>query len=346
LTGLQADFSTEFFNRDFSRETMESKSPRDWRPARASAGTRSGAPTRREEFPPLPPQLRLGDKLGEYRLVREIWSSGSSAVFAAARETDERSVALKVLSSHLSLQSVAVMRFRAEAALAARVTHGAIVSVLGSGRSRDHDYYAMRLESGATLADLSASPLCDEARFADLALRFAVLIGGVAQLHRHGIVHRDIKPSNVLLDAEGCLVLADFGSALDRHSPEPLLEECLGGTVLYMSPEQLSPGADPYDPAGDVYSLGATLYEVCAGNPPFPEELSDADLARLKVTRLPPAPRHWNHRIPLGLEGIIRQAIDADPSRRYASAEAMAWDLVRFSSRKRGSVRGTARANY
>jgi serine/threonine-protein kinase len=247
---------------------------------------------------------------------------------------------VKVLLPQLAASPPQVSRFRAEAAMAERVGHPSILPIYGSGRDGEHCYYAMRLEKGTTLDDWSseASLHRDEAFFVDLATRFAAVARAVDAIHRQGIVHRDVKPSNILIDAEGNLVLIDFGSALDRNDRDPVLEEFEGGTVLYMSPEQLTPGADPYDPAGDIYSLGLTLYEAATGAPPFPH-CADEELARLKLTRLPPPPRHWNHYIPLGLEAIIRQAIDVNRRLRYDSAELMARDLERFTSRKRGSGR-------
>jgi serine/threonine protein kinase len=320
----------------------------DFRPPDALGGSRwtaSGllrprAPaTRRATFPALPPGLRPGDRLGGYRLVREIASGGSSTVFEA-EERSGRRVALKILLAPLGVREVEVSRFRTEAALAERVVHPAILPIYGSDRQDGHYFYAMRLESGRTADDLSSEAALhqDEEFFVELAANFASLARAVSALHHAGIVHRDIKPANLLIDAEGRLVLADFGSALDRDLRDTALEGCPGGTPPYMSPEQLAPGADLYDFAGDIYALGMSLYESATGVLPFPRSGAQ-ELARLKLSRSPPPPRDWNHHIPLGLEAIIREAIEPLPRLRYPSAEEMADDLERFASRKRGSGR-------
>jgi serine/threonine-protein kinase len=117
-----------------------------------------------------------------------------------------------------------------------------------------------------------------------------------------------------------------------------MLEAALWGTSRYMSPEQFSPGADPYSPANDIYALGLSLYEVICGVSPFPR-CSDEEMARQKLTRLPQAPRHFNPAAPLGLEAIIRRAIEPRPSLRYPTADTLAADLERFAEKKRGHRR-------
>jgi serine/threonine protein kinase len=152
-----------------------------------------------------------------------------------------------------------------------------------------------------------------------------------------GVVHRDVKPENILVGRDGSLILCDFGSALDS-SPSGDDRDELWGTVGYMPPEQLRPGADPRDASMDIYALGLCLYEAVTGSPAFPR-LSGEALVKLKLTRLPPAPRCMDHRVPLGLEAIIRQAIDSEPRLRHSSAAELAEDLERFASGKRGHRR-------
>jgi serine/threonine protein kinase len=197
----------------------------------------------------------------------------------------------------------------------------------------------MRLCSARTLEQAAEESLeqKDPRHYADLAARFASLVRAVAKLHEAGIVHRDIKPANILIDSEGRYLLADFGSAVGASEPAGLGSEC-GGTVLYMSPEQLCPGADPRDPRADIYSLGVTLYEVATGYQPFPL-LADAEVARWKLTRLPPLPRQLNPYLPIALEAMIRQASDPRPDMRHSTAEELARDLERFFCRRRARSR-------
>lgn len=294
--------------------------------------------TRREEYPALPARLRAGDRLDGHLVIRLICGGSHSTILEAMPASGGRPVALKVLGSHLALSSREVDRFRREAELARRVRHPSLLPVYHSGDDRGHYFYAMRLESGRTVEDLVplATESRDESFFAEIAERFVPLARAVHELHRAGVTHRDIKPSNILLDSEGMYVLSDFGSAVDRDRADEEPERDAGGTVLYMSPEQLRPGADLHDPSGDVYSLGMTLYEACTGQTAFPLG-PDAEIARLKVTRLPPPPRRVNPCIPMALDSIIRRSIDTHRSLRFDSADELARELDRFAWRRRTS---------
>ncbi|MBN1443586.1 MAG: serine/threonine protein kinase [Planctomycetes bacterium] len=307
-----------------------------WR--RTAACAAADAPTRREEFPCLPPRLRQGDRVGPYRVVREISSGSHSSVFEAEEIASSRALALKVLSPQLALHETEVRRFRTEAALAERVSHPALLPIYGSGRDENYHYYSMRLEPGGSLDDAITDATFHrrDEFYVEIAERFASVARAVHLVHRQGIVHRDLKPSNILIDAEGCYVVSDFGSALDAIERDRAFERSPGGTVLYMSPRQLVPGASPYDPAGDIYSLGFTLYELATGTSPFPHA-SDEELARLKLTRLPPPPRRLNPHLPMALDAIIRRAIELNPLLGYRSAEELALDLDRFAGRRRAS---------
>jgi serine/threonine-protein kinase len=296
--------------------------------------------TRTEAFPALPARLDAGDSLDGYRLEREIARGATGTVYAARRGQTAEPVALKVLLPHLALVPDALARFEAEAEMAARVRHPNVVQVLGAGEARAHPYYAMRLEGERTLESwiLEAAGERRPAFFREAALLLAGVAHALATLHRRGIVHRDVKPENLLLGARGGLVLADFGSALDARNRVEALERAPWGTVRYLLPEQLRPGADPYDPGIDIHALGLTLYEAATGLSPFPR-VGERHLIRLKLTRLPPAPRQINSRVPLGLDAVIRQAIEVHPRLRYPTAEELADDLERFAEGKRGHRR-------
>ena len=134
------------------------------------------------------------------------------------------------------------------------------------------------------------------------------------------------------------MALSDFGSALDGRNRSPILEHSLWGTLRYMSPEQFGPDPNPYDPRMDIYALGLSLYEVVTGLTPF-QHSSQEELVRLKLTRVPPAPRQVNSKLPLGLEAVIRQAIEPNPRLRYPTSGAFAVDLERFAELKRGHRR-------
>lgn len=295
--------------------------------------------TRKVAFPALPPRIKAGDELGDYRIEGELASGGTATVFAAEETSRNRRVALKVLSSHLVHVPEATTRFLAEAAFAERVEHPSISRVLGSGRVADHYFYAMALQSGDTAERLILdAQRSDEVDFQRLARQFSGVARALELLHANGIIHRDVKPENLLVGSDGELILCDFGSALDANDRSVLLEECLWGTVRYMSPEQLVPGCDPYSPLIDVYGLGLTLYEVVTGSSPFPR-VTEEELVRIKLGRIPPPPRAMNPRLPLGLDAVIRQAIEPSPRLRYGAMGDFAEDLERFAERRRGHRR-------
>jgi serine/threonine protein kinase len=306
-----------------------------------SASGAASEATRVEDFPALPPRLRAGDRLGPYRIGEEIARGATASVYAAdlrdsARAGTRRRAALKVLSAHLTLLPRGVERFRREHELARSVRHDAILPVDERGEAQGHAYFAMPRESGRTLADLGGSDDRTPAFFERTALALSRIADALAALHRARVVHRDVKPENILLAEDGGLRLCDFGSAIDAKDLEDPGE--LWGTVAYLPPEQLRPGFDPADPSMDVYALGLCLYEAATGARAFPRLPAD-ELARFKLGRLPPAPRSVEPAIPLGLEAIIRQAIEPDPRFRHPSAEALASDLERFGSGKRGRGR-------
>ncbi len=295
--------------------------------------------TREIAFPALPPRLKIGDVLGDFRIEREIATGATATVYEVWQHSRERKAALKVLSPHLAVIPQAAARFKSEAALAERVEHPSIIEVYGSGKTKDHYYYALRLESGETAESIiDAFDPGDEAFFHRISSQFAGVARALELLHGQGIIHRDVKPENLLLGRDGELILCDFGSALDSADRSQVLERSLWGTVKYLSPEQFGPYPDPYNPSIDIYALGLTLYEAATGVSPFPR-CSDEELARLKLTRIPPAPRHVSLKIPLGLDAVIRQAIEPNPTLRYRSVADLAENLERFGEKKRGHRR-------
>ncbi len=309
--------------------------------------------TRQGNFPPLPAKIVPGMDIGGFRIIEQIGSGGMAAIYRALQKSSEREIALKVLSPHLAPIQTAVERFHREAELAGRFDHPGIIPIYRRGVDQGYHYYAMKLMSGPTLAEFidKAEGTRGEGFFRESALLFASLCRTVAAIHSRDIIHQDIKPTNLILANEpggGRLVLTDFGVAADLRRLEFLeaaeisiaseREALLLGTPAYMAPERFIQGKEGPDPRSDIYSLGLCLYELVTGVLPFPS-CGDAEMARLKLAQKPPSPRSVLATVPLGLEAIIRQAIESHILLRYQTAVEMALDLERFAQNRRPNTR-------
>ncbi|MGA2061208.1 MAG: serine/threonine-protein kinase [Thermoguttaceae bacterium] len=289
---------------------------------------------------------------GGYQLLAEIGRGGMGVVYKARQEDLDRVVAVKmILSSHLASPEQ-VRRFQAEARAAAKLRHSHIVPIHEVGQLNGQDYFTMDYIEGQSLAQyitektgtqlvcrdgpkgashkLAASP------FSPIDVPTAVrIVSAIARaveyLHRQGIVHRDLKPSNILLDTQGEPYLTDFGLAkFFAPDAEHTATGVIAGTPAYMAPEQAAGRGREVGPGADVYSLGAILYELLTGVPPFLEENPlDTLLNVLSVD--PMLPRRLNPKIPRQLELICLTCLRKTPGERYASAEALADDLDRFA---------------
>lgn len=295
--------------------------------------------------------------IGPYRVVREVGRGGMGVVYEAEQLAMERRVALKVLTPTLTGVGRSVQRFKAEARAAGRLHHTNIVPVYDMGQHDGHWYYAMELVEGwplcRLLEDLRAggaraessrsrireasdrasggdAPDGGTAWFERVASMFAGVADALHAAHEAGIVHRDVKPGNLLLHTDGALKLVDFGLAhLDDNGPTMTRTGDVLGTPAYMSPEQAAARREQVDHRTDVYSLGATLYEVLTLRPPFLGE-SLAELCTQISSSEPVALRRVDSGIPRDLETIVQKAMEKDVERRYASAAELAGDLRAF----------------
>jgi hypothetical protein len=160
----------------------------------------------------------------------------------------------------------------------------------------------------------------------------AEVADGLDYAHDQGVIHRDIKPSNLLLSPAGRLSINDFGLARMLEQPGMTMTGEFVGTPMFMSPEQITAGRAPLDHRTDIYSLGATLYELLTLQPPFPGERRDQIIAQI-ISKEPKPPRRHNTKVPVGLETICLKGMEKDPDRRYQTAGQMAEDLRRFVNR-------------
>jgi tRNA A-37 threonylcarbamoyl transferase component Bud32 len=255
---------------------------------------------------------------GRYRLVRRIASGGMGEVWEADDTVLGRRVALKVLVEELAADRRATRRFVREARATARLTHPNVARVYDFGRDGGAPFLVMELLQGQTLADrLAAGPLppAEAARIA------ASVADALDAAHQLGIVHRDVKPANVMLTPAGDVKVMDFGIAAAADETNSTTGSGLYATVAYVSPERVA--GEPATPASDVYSLGAVLYELLCGRPPFTGS-TPALVARAHLHDPPPPLRQLAPWVPPRLAEAAEAALAKDPARRPSSAAALA----------------------
>jgi serine/threonine protein kinase/Tfp pilus assembly protein PilF len=265
----------------------------------------------------------LGE-LGDYELLEEVGRGGQGVVFRARQKSLNRTVALKVISLGQWASKAHLKRFRLEAEAAARLEHPGIVPIHEVGERDGQCYFSMKFVEGGQLDEV--------VRRAPMSIRQAVeLIVKVARIvhyaHEHGILHRDIKPGNILLDAKGEPHLTDFGLArlVESESSVTHTLEVLG-TPSYMAPEQAVGNNAAISSVTDVYGLGAVLYQLLTGQPPFAGGTTYETIKLLLDTE-PRQPRLLNPKIDRDLSTICLKCLEKDPQRRYPSALALAEDL-------------------
>ena len=208
--------------------------------------------------------------LGEFRIIRELGRGGMGVVYEAEQTSLRRHVALKVLRFGVVADEEAMKRFRREAETVARLHHTNIVPIFAVGCERGVHYYAMQFIEGRSLADVLAESqrTRQAAGAADDRRRWGLQAAeALAHAHQRGVIHRDIKPSNLLLDTDGVVWLTDFGLAKRADEATLTVHGTLMGTPRYMSPEQAESLQQPVDRRTDLYSLGASLYELATGRP-------------------------------------------------------------------------------
>ncbi len=267
---------------------------------------------------------RVFERLGDFRLVREIGRGGMGIVYEAEQESLGRRVAIKVLPKQSLLDDVALQSFRREASTAAAMHHSNIVPIFGTGECDGTHYLVMQLIRGESLDKLinTEGPPFDCRTAAEIAVQIS---DGLAYAHGNGVLHRDVKPANILIDEDGVAQLTDFGLARNTRD-DPTMTQALSGSPRYMAPERFQGQSDE---RSDVYGVGLTLYEMLAGTPAF-KDLAPHQLPEAVRLHLIKPLRDVRADAPTELRTIVAKAINPEPAHRYQSASALRDDLNRF----------------
>ncbi|MEQ1826046.1 MAG: protein kinase [Pirellula sp.] len=306
--------------------------------------------------------------IGDYRLVEVIGRGGMGMVYRAVQERLGRDVALKTISMIESLDPETITRFRKEAELASRLQHPNIAQIYEIGAQHQVPYYSMEYVAGGSLSDV----VYDRPVKPDIAAQLvAVLARAVDHAHQRGVLHRDLKPGNILLAPSQrpeaiCVPIPSNSVTPNRHdskatpkSLEPLPKfepkiidfglairwrasgdsdsgdddkDRVVGTPSYMAPEQADTSRGGANPRSDIYSLGAILYHLLVGRPPF-NAATTVDTIRQVLVDEPISPRSIQSRIPVDLETICMKCLQKEPERRYSTGSELADDLQRFLNR-------------
>ncbi len=264
---------------------------------------------------------------GEYELLSEIARGGMGVVYKARQVKLNRIVALKMILSGEFAGSEAVQRFHSEAEAAANLDHPGIVPIYEIGEHGGQHYFSMGFIDGPSLQDkLNAGPMPAK----DAARLCRKIAEAVAYAHSKNVIHRDLKPANVLIDGNGEPKVTDFGLAKKVEGDSGLTRTgAVMGTPSYMPPEQALGQTDKIGPAADVYSLGAILYCMLTGRPPF-QAANVVDTLKQVIDNEPVTPRTLDSKIPLDLETICLKCLEKNPATRYASAQEFVDELNRF----------------
>jgi serine/threonine-protein kinase len=269
-------------------------------------------------------------RIGPYEVLGEIARGGMGVVLHARHTGLNRDAALKLLLAGRHATEDELARFRREAHTAASLDHPHIVPLYDVGEHDGLPFLAMKLMAGSLAESVMRGDFNPDTNSSRRAASLVALIArAVHHAHQRGLLHRDLKPANVLLDESGQPAVSDFGLARRADGPISTASGTAIGTPAYMSPEQAAGRSREVTVASDVYGLGAVLYELLTGKPPFTGN-SAVEVLRKVVDEEPASPRSLAPGMNSSLETIVRKCLDKAPARRYSSALALAEDLERW----------------
>ena len=261
----------------------------------------------------------LGDK---YEIVKRIASGGMGEIYLGIHRVLGKKRAIKIIHQSVEKEKDIRQRFLQEAKLAASIDHPGIIQIMDFGSHDDFDYLIMPYIEGATLQEEMEKGPFD----LDAALdRMMAMTEALAHAHRQNIIHRDIKPSNFMIDADGRIILTDFGISKNLGDPNLTATNMILGSPKFMSPEQIS--GKPVDRRSDLYSLGLIFYQMVTGRYPF-ESPDIASLAYKQVNENPSPANQVNSRVPGPFSDIIARLLEKNPDARYPSGDELLRDLT------------------
>jgi TolB-like protein/predicted Ser/Thr protein kinase/Flp pilus assembly protein TadD len=273
------------------------------------------------------PSEEMPREFGDYELLEEIGRGGQGVVFRAWQRSLSRTVAVKIIGVGQFATNAHLKRLRREAEAAAKLNHPGIVPIYEVGERDGTNYFSMRFVEGDPLDEVVSRGPISVRQAAEFIVKVART---VHYAHEHGILHRDIKPGNILLDAHGEPHLTDFGLArLVEHGSTVTGSLEVMGTPSYMAPEQAVGNNAAVGSSTDVYGLGAVLYELLTGHPPFAGGTT-YETIRLLLDSEPRQPRLWNRKVDRDISAICLKCLEKNPRYRYPSALALAEDLERW----------------
>jgi serine/threonine-protein kinase len=304
----------------------------------SQSDVRQESPNAADNAPQLFNRLDLlAQGIGDYELLEELGRGGMGVVYRARQKSLDRIVALKIVLAGSAATRADLARFRGEAETAAQLNHPHIVPVYEVGQHNELPYFTMRYVRGTTLAErLAEGPMPGR----EAATLLAPVVRAIAKAHQKGVLHRDLKPSNILIDTEGRPYVSDFGLA-KRLVPDELENTrtqsfnqltqtgAILGTPGYMSPEQAAGSRGTIGVSTDIYSLGAILYAMLTGRPPF-QAASPVDTVLMILEQDPISPQLLNPSVDRDLEMIALKCLQKPTELRYASADELADDLEAY----------------
>lgn len=267
----------------------------------------------------------IGLQFDEYRLDAFLGKGGMARIYRATDVQLDREVAIKIIDTPLRQAPDIVERFQREARAIARLEHPHIVGLYRFGEAHGHLYMAMQYVRGTTL-DFILDTYREDQRYmspGDVIRLTREVCLALDYAHEHGIIHRDVKPSNIMLNAQGTVLLADFGLALIAEIGT--LGQA-GGSPHYIAPEQAISSSKAV-PQSDLYALGVTVFEMLTNHLPFTGDVP-LDVAMMHLTDAPPSPRAFRPELPEGVEAVVLRMLEKDPASRYPDGASLAAALA------------------